>query len=183
MMIINIHGMNSDGKNSTYEVLKELYPDTMIYSPTFNYQNENPINIVSNLKCILTINANKDKENLIIGTSLGGFFAFCLYAENVNVKTLLINPSLCPFLTLQKYDIPNWLIKKYLFIFNMYALDEDFFGNNLNIVLGKHDNVINHDLLTVPLIPKEFKNIKYYPKMEHRLTKTEKNMVISSCFK
>ena len=98
-MILNIHGYDSSGKNSKYEFLASEYKDQLLISPSFDYSNENPYNILDTLRNRIILNHEKDKKNVVVGSSIGGFFAYCLCAA-YEIKTILINPSLMPFINL-----------------------------------------------------------------------------------
>ena len=72
MKVINIHGYHGNPENSAYTALNELKAE--IISPYLDYDSETPDNILENL-CKLIKEKNPD---IIVGTSLGGFFATIL---------------------------------------------------------------------------------------------------------
>ena len=86
-MILNIHGYDSSGKNSKYEFLASEYKDQLLISPSFDYSNENPYNILDTLRNRIILNHEKDKKNVVVGSSIGGFFAYCLCAA-YEIKTI-----------------------------------------------------------------------------------------------
>ena len=61
-MILNIHGYDSSGKNSKYEFLASEYKDQLLISPSFDYSNENPYNILDTLRNRIILNHEKDKK-------------------------------------------------------------------------------------------------------------------------
>ena len=62
-MILNIHGYDSSGKNSKYEFLASEYKDQLLISPSFDYSNENPYNILDTLRNRIILNHEKDNSN------------------------------------------------------------------------------------------------------------------------
>lgn len=66
-MILNIHGYNSSGNNSKYKFLTEEYKNDLIISPTFDYKNDNPYNILDSLKNAVTSNFEKGKYKIVVG--------------------------------------------------------------------------------------------------------------------
>ena len=145
-MILNIHGYDSSGKNSKYEFLAAEYKDQLLISPSFDYSRENPYNILDTLKNRIILNFEKDKKNIIIGSSIGGFFAYCLCAD-FEIKTILINPSLMPFVNLSsKYGANEVMCKKYIELFNRYVFRANL--RDYEIIVGDNDDVIDHNLIT-----------------------------------
>ena len=99
MLILNIHGYHGSQKNSAYTALSELGCD--IISPPIDYDETSPENILGQLRYILA----DRRTDVIVGTSLGGFFAAVLSAE-YELPATLVNPCLMPFYHLPKlgYD-------------------------------------------------------------------------------
>lgn len=150
-MILNIHGFNSNGNNRNYNFLKTEYPNREIISPTFNYSEENPYNILNSLQNYIILYRELEKPiNLVVGSSIGGFFAYCLCAM-YDVKTILINPSLMPFINLfTKYNTSQVICKKYIEIFNKYIYLPD--SSKFEIIISNNDEIINHDSITKTVI-------------------------------
>lgn len=159
-MIVNIHGFESSGDNSKYKWLKENY-DCEIYSPTFDYRNTNPRIVLKTLRD--KINAvqreNPSEPIKIVGSSLGGFFANILNVMLPHARTVMLNPSLLPFLTLGKrYDLPIWIRKEYASLVAEYVYEHPSY-DYVMVLLSDEDEVINHDVLTLPMLPKNFRNV------------------------
>lgn len=159
-MIINIHGFESSGENSKYKWLKENY-DCVIYSPTFDYRNTNPRIVIKTLRD--KINAarreNPSEPVKIVGSSLGGFFANILNVIFPNARTVMLNPCLLPFLTLgEKHDLPVWIRKEYASLVAEYVYEHPSYDNEM-ILFADEDEEINHEVLTLPLLPKNFRNV------------------------
>ena len=145
-MILNIHGYDSSGKNSKYEFLASEYKDQLLISPSFDYSNENPYNILDTLRNRIILNHEKDKKNVVVGSSIGGFFAYCLCAA-YEIKTILINPSLMPFINLStRYGANEAMCKKYIELFNRHFFQAN--SRDYEIIVGDKDDVIDHNLIT-----------------------------------
>ena len=167
-MILNIHGYNSSGNNSKYKFLTEEYKNDLIISPTFDYKNENPYNILDSLKNAVTSNFEKGKYKIVVGSSLGGFYAYCLSAI-YDIRTILINSSLMPFINLNtRYDVSDTICKKYIELFSKYVYEPAF--GNLEIIVSNNDNIINHNEITRSVVSsKKF----YVVKGEHHMRMTD----------
>jgi predicted esterase YcpF (UPF0227 family) len=163
-MIINIHGFNSNGNNSKLQWLRDNNHGHDVYSPTFDYKNENPISILDHLKNKISLEYKEETPKstieYIIGSSLGGFYAYALQSVYPCIKAILLNPSLLPFMTLRKnHDLPLWICKNYLDIISRYIYDKDedylTYGgrNNLYVIIGDQDEIIDHKNMTIPLLP------------------------------
>lgn len=169
-MILNIHGFGSNGNNRNCIFLKEEYGDRKVISPTFNYEEENPYNILNSLQNIIILNREQNTPvNLVVGSSMGGFFAYCLCAM-YDVKTLLINPSLTPFLNLNmRYDVSEYICKKYTEIWCKYVYEIN--SANYEVIISSTDDIIDHNNLTKSILSKNKKiNIV---EGEHKLKLTD----------
>ncbi len=159
-MIVNIHGFESSGENSKYKWLKENY-DCEIDSPTFDYRNTTPRIVLKALRDkINAVQREKPSEPIkIVGSSLGGFFANILNVIFPNARTVMLNPSLLPFLTLgKKYDLPVWIRKEYASLVAEYVYEHQSY-DNVMVLLADEDEEINHDVLTLPMLPENFRNV------------------------
>jgi predicted esterase YcpF (UPF0227 family) len=108
----------------------------------------------------------------VVGNSMGGFFARCVNQILPGVTALLVNPSLAPFLTLREH-LGDSQCKSYLDLFARYAYkDESGNRDSLHIIIGGSDEVIDHEKLTKPLLPLNFKNIYTIRGGTHRLDMT-----------
>ena len=136
MRILNIHGYGGNPHNAAYAAL-QANNCTNIISPAIDYDAESPENILGKLRYII---ADKRIE-LIVGTSLGGFFAAVLSAEK-NLPVMLVNPCLIPFLHLPRLDF-HGDIKPFISMFGTLAkLD----SSNVSCIVGGQDEIIDtHD--------------------------------------
>ncbi len=92
-MILHLHGFRSVGNNAKYTLLKWAFKNESVESPTL------PCNPPETISLIEEIMERYIEPTVVIGTSLGGFYAW--YAAAVfRVPAVLINPSLKPYETL-----------------------------------------------------------------------------------
>ena len=68
-----IHGYGSTGNAHKAQLLQQMFPNSKVITPTIDYNTENPYNILERLKDICT----KNQVEMIIGSSMGGYFALC----------------------------------------------------------------------------------------------------------
>lgn len=140
MTILNIHGYQGNPKNSAYSALTEIgYRE--IIAPAVDYDNENPCDVINSLNKIRVEN----NTDLIVGTSLGGFYAAVLSAMN-DVPVILINPCLTPFLI---EFLPQAEIKALISLFgNLSKLNL----SNVSCIVGDADEVLGDHYFTEQLL-------------------------------
>ncbi len=102
MNLIYIHGLDSDA-NSTKGILLERYcqrhhPDINVYRPDLNSATEKVFEQLARLVTEL----NREDENVLVGSSLGGYFS-TLVSNHTGCAALLLNPSTQPHVTLQRF--------------------------------------------------------------------------------
>jgi predicted esterase YcpF (UPF0227 family) len=95
MKLIYIHGFNSSGESSKANDLRLLFPNIEIISPSLPMD---PFKAIQQLEKLITQNQNFPL--ILIGTSLGGFYAKTL-CEKWGLSGILINPSIVPHIGLQ----------------------------------------------------------------------------------
>lgn len=93
--ILYLHGFSSCGEGNKSATLKKYFGNDMVVSPDLPSA---PLDAIAFAEEILNI-SNFD---LIIGSSLGGFYAAHL-AEKYTMRTVLLNPSTEPWETLAPY--------------------------------------------------------------------------------
>jgi predicted esterase YcpF (UPF0227 family) len=97
--VIYIHGEGSSGNTETAANLRNILADGYtVISPT--YDCSAPLEAAEQLKALYAEHAST--QPVIVGTSLGGFFANYL-ARVCNARAVIVNPSLTPSKSLQKY--------------------------------------------------------------------------------
>lgn len=94
-MILYLHGFASCGDSTKSRLLKNYFGSEEVLAPDL------PIDPVEAIRFIKKQILEHDID-LIIGSSLGGFYA-SYFCELLEIKTVLINPSTQPFITLAPY--------------------------------------------------------------------------------
>lgn len=103
MNIIYIHGLDSNA-NSIKGILLEQYcqqycPDVTVWRPDVN---QLPAQVFEQLVTLVT-RLQKVSKTVLIGSSLGGYFA-TLVSNDTSCSALLLNPSMQPHLSLQRFS-------------------------------------------------------------------------------
>jgi uncharacterized protein len=104
-MIIFIHGYGTSGKSDQVDMLREQFGDELVV-PELKHE---PIADIIDLSAMITEAHRKGEKVLLIGCSLGGFYAKFL-SSLYNVNAVMINPAYTPsdsltnYGTFQKYD-------------------------------------------------------------------------------
>jgi len=141
-MIIYIHGFGGCGKGVKAILFKEHYRQKNIscIAPSLSYV---PTLALSTLEEF--IENCQEGDIKLIGSSLGGFYATYL-AHRYNLKTVLINPSTDPILTLQRIKEENHRG------INFFDLSEfDFTLNHINSLKKYYISDIKQELFLVML--------------------------------
>lgn len=136
MKILNIHGYKSSGRNSSYEALKAIGKEAV--SLTIDYDALSPDEILE----MLCREAKKSGAEVVIGSSLGGFFA-ALISVRLGLPAVLINPCLMPFLHLPRLGYEGD-IRPFMQLFGeLSEIDE----KKVYTIVGGSDEVIDtHDM-------------------------------------
>lgn len=93
--ILYIHGFGSCGDSTKTRLLKQYFGPENVVSPDVPVEPDEALRF---LRCLIT----ESDVSLLIGSSLGGFYATVLSAE-IGVDAVLINPSVHPYQTLAPY--------------------------------------------------------------------------------
>jgi predicted esterase YcpF (UPF0227 family) len=136
-VIYYIHGFNSSSINNLdkQNQLKDIFnKDIILLDYNFNLNANHIFNE------LLTQIQHINEETIIIGSSLGGFFAYTL-ASNISCKCILFNPCYKPHEILKDN---NLIID--INILNSY---ENLFNCIINnapalVILGKNDDLIDY---------------------------------------
>ncbi len=142
-MILYIHGFASCGNSNKTQLLRESFDGVLC--PDIPVDPDEAISFLHRL--IL----DNDVE-LIIGSSLGGFYAAHL-AERFQIKAVLLNPSTQPFITLVPYVGTNkffcsgetfeWTKEHITKLFS-YAISKDSIKAPVLVLLQKDDEVLDY---------------------------------------
>jgi predicted esterase YcpF (UPF0227 family) len=132
MLILNIHGYHGSQKNSAYTALKELGCE--IISPPIDYDETSPENILGQLRYILA----ERRPVVIVGTSLGGFYAAVLSSQ-LCYPVMLVNPFLMSFLTFDGDSRPNKDTKALIGLFGSLSRID---LSNVSCIVGDNDELL-----------------------------------------
>lgn len=134
--ILNIHGYGGDPRNAACGALSALGCD--IVSPAIDYDAQTPDAVMAGLRGAIA----EDRDiGVIVGTSLGGFFAAVLAAET-GLPVMLVNPALLPFLNLPRLGY-NGDVRPFIRLFGAVA---ELGTDKVNCIVGGKDEVIDtHD--------------------------------------
>lgn len=141
-MILNFHGIDGKPKNTNYLLLKEMFPETRIYSPQLNYRGMKLENII----CKIIDDAKSfDKIDFIVGNSFGGFIATYI-AHVFHVPFILVNPFLRPDIDISfEKIIPGYQDENKIILESMLSsfCQDSIVFDNAHIIFGDADEVIN----------------------------------------
>lgn len=138
--ILNVHGYHGSPKNSAYTALHEIGCENII-SPSIDYDKEEPSNIIGTLNMLRV----QYKADMIVGTSLGGFYAAVLSARH-DLPVMLVNPCLTPFLLNILSDFKTRPLVK---LFGELAKID---SSNLSCIVGDDDEVLGDHAFTEKLL-------------------------------
>ena len=93
--ILYLHGFSSCGEGNKSAVLKNYFGQDAVFAPDLPFA---PLDAIAFIDEIL----KTSRFDLLIGSSLGGFYATYL-AEKYGLKAVLLNPSTQPWQTLAPY--------------------------------------------------------------------------------
>lgn len=138
--ILNIHGYHGSPKNSAYTALHEIGCENII-SLSIDYDSEEPSNIIGTLNMLRV----QYKADMIVGTSLGGFYAAVLSARH-DLPVMLVNPCLTPFLLDILSDFKTRPLVK---LFGELAKID---SSNVSCIVGNDDEVLGNHAFTEKLL-------------------------------
>lgn len=90
--ILYIHGFASSARTSKVALLRKHFPERKIIAPDLSHRPKADFAALANI-------VTSELVGTVIGTSLGGYYAYLL-AAHYDVKAVFINPSLRPWETL-----------------------------------------------------------------------------------
>jgi predicted esterase YcpF (UPF0227 family) len=142
-MILYIHGFASCGNSNKTKLLKQHFDNVLAPDVPVD-----PDEALSFLQKLIVDN----EVDLIIGSSLGGFYAAHL-AEKFQIKMVLINPSTQPFITLTPYLGENTFFcsgktfewkKEHMIKLMSYAIADNSIKSSVLVLLQKGDEVLDY---------------------------------------
>lgn len=146
-MVLYIHGFGSSGEGGKSTEFRAYFKSKGIsfIAPSLSYIPELAIKTLEEL-----IESYKEEVTLI-GSSLGGFYSLYL-ANKYNLKAVLINPSIHPYITLQKvlgnapsfYDTSTFLWKdSHIQMLKKFKVQEHN-QKNIMLLLQKGDETLDY---------------------------------------
>jgi hypothetical protein len=151
-ILVYLHGFASSGNSTKVKSIRESFPDHTVIAPNMSHlANRTKLQLQTLVERLI---AEHSGDVLLIGTSLGGFWADCLSLK-YELKALVINPSTTPHLTLRKYigqtieDI-TWGEPDCDDYFNVWY--ENLWSSRKlcmvprTVLLAKDDDVINYEI-------------------------------------
>jgi len=94
-VILYLHGFASCGDSTKTRLLKNYFGEDDVYAPDLPVSPDDAVAFIDK--------AIKEKPiDLLIGSSLGGYYG-AYFCEKYGIKTVLINPSTEPYITLEPY--------------------------------------------------------------------------------
>lgn len=143
MKILNIHGYKGSSCNSVYTALKNL--DCEVISPEIDYDAKPPERVLEELHRLI----DENHVDVVVGTSLGGFYAAVLSAQ-LNLPVILVNPCLMPFIYLSRLGYTRD-VKPYMAMFGELLKLKSY---NVSTVVGGQDEIIDTLDFTEQLLQK-----------------------------
>jgi uncharacterized protein len=149
-MIIYIHGFSSSANSTKGGILKDYFAgNEKVFTPGLPEEPFKTIQVLEEL-----INSAKDEKVMLIGSSLGGFYALALHSKFKNLCTVLINPALQPWEQLKPYvgeninrsngEVFEW---KEEYLVQLKKLNDEMGDKNLEkimLLLAKDDELIDY---------------------------------------
>jgi len=131
-MILNLHGLNGRWDNTNYGQLRLMFPGEEIHSPQIDYLAEAPEDLLDNLVVA-------GPYSLVVGQSLGGFFAYILGATE-GWPTVLTNPCIPP------HEYLPGLVDGYRYLEDLEAIWGGTYPRALDCtaIVGTRDEVVDH---------------------------------------
>lgn len=178
-MLIYIHGFASAGGQFKYKLLKRDFPEFKIESPTL------PVEPKAAISALQQLIDSENDMSLLIGTSLGGFYAYYLaykyQSQDHILPAVIINPSMEPYRTLKPAlgifrnlvtgEPFDWK-QEYLDQLKVMAdeIDKDRIDPGyVKFYVSSDDELLDHTGIEEKIPPGS--EIKYYDHSAHRFTR------------
>lgn len=159
-MIIYIHGFGSSGEGHKAKQFREYFKKDGFIAPSLSYIPDLAIKTLEEL----IESYNGDVK--LIGSSLGGFYSLYL-CKKYNLKAVLINPSVFPYITLQKvlgnapsyYDTSTFTwMQSHIDMLKKYEV-EYVNEKNIMLLLQKGDETLDYTK-AVHMLPNSIKIVE-----------------------
>lgn len=112
-IFIYFHGYGSNSNTPKVQQLKNAFPECAVYS--FNIDIDPRISIPYLQECIdniLLTDPNSDEKLVLVGTSLGAWYASEI-GKVYSARRILINPAMTPSISLKRYDVSEEICSQY----------------------------------------------------------------------
>ncbi|EAR84874.1 esterase YqiA (macronuclear) [Tetrahymena thermophila SB210] len=96
-LLIYVHGFGGSGFSNKGQILRSRFQNVASLSLP-----QIPNLAIHNLEQFIQYMDKKEYDPVLVGSSLGGFYSIYI-GEKYNLKTILINPSIQPYLTAKNY--------------------------------------------------------------------------------
>ena len=147
-MILYLHGFGSSGNAFKARLLRRFFPDVSIASPDLPIEPDRAIQSITQF-----IRENASGKILLIGSSLGGFYAQHLSHEH-RISAILLNPAVYPWQNLNDRIGDNvradntsqhfeWMEKYLKQLHALYRKPADYQKDLLHVYLNKDDEVLD----------------------------------------
>jgi predicted esterase YcpF (UPF0227 family) len=158
-IIIYCHGYGSSSKSSKLQHLKDAGFEAYCFDA-----NINPIlaikELTDNIDLLLVDNFNRDVELIFVGTSLGGWMASKL-SNLYSTKSIIINPSTNPKISLLKYSVSEEIC-------NLYEPIE--YSKKAKYFFAENDEILDNKEIREKLIGESY-DVTIVPNSDHRFDK------------
>ena len=169
MTLFYFHGFNSDGHGWKFQALRKQFKTFKVFGPDLPAA---PLQVMAEMTAIVEKAA---PPYYFIGTSLGGFYAYCFSAK-YNSPCFLFNPSIRPHQTLHRgigshttftKGRPYVFVEPYLHdLARLKAMaDGTIKPEHLNFFLATNDDVL--DLSPIPELFPRSNFLDWYDQVGH----------------
>ena len=175
-MIFYFHGFASSSRSWKAGVLKKHFPEKELLLPTL------PVNPAEVVDFFLKFQKDQGKPDLLLGSSLGGFYALYL-SLRFALPAVLINPSLIPWKSLAGLvgthnrfytgESFGWK-EEYLAVLKELNEELDLYPGShqlLHFFLSADDEILDHS--TIPTMFPGAGLINFYENCGHGFTRFE----------